>query len=432
MNLEQLLPILPMLSTIIYCLLIIISVSGFKYSKITSWIWICIYLLFLITVNALIFYKLGEEQMENFYILTVFLPTALFLKLLSPKKGISYVAAVFNAYLAFNLTFLIESTFKPFIAENLLWQASIYFICFPLVIIYSKLIYKNLHDIVEELLPKYLFLLLIYGVTLLAEIWFYRYIINSTDTNLLRLNIFSLAILSVYFISIVGFYIFLRQYRKKNIELQEKVVLDEKIVGIVNQYQIRQSKENELKILRHDMKHILINVSQLMTRGEIDEAQQFIKSYTNAIDATSTFKFCKDQIIDTVLEFYMNKCDTNDIKFHVKVNNFEDILDIPSHEIALLISNCLDNAINASLKLENKRSISFSFINNDNRLILQIKNNFDGEVQYSEDNLPTNNEENHGIGTKSIKLFAQKNNLMLDYKITKNTFKITILFPNKK
>ena len=92
------------------------------------------------------------------------------------------------------------------------------------------------------------------------------------------------------------------------------------------------------------------------------------------------------------------------------------------------ISNILDNAVTASLTLNENRHIRFKFINNNGRLILQVKNNFKGKVSIGEDNLPTSKKDSHGLGTKSIEKFVKTHKLTLDYQITKKTFKITILF----
>ena len=57
------------------------------------------------------------------------------------------------------------------------------------------------------------------------------------------------------------------------------------------------------------------------------------------------------------------------------------------------------------------------------------------EIEYDIDNNPTSHEEGHGFGTNSIKWFAKRNKLSLNYKITEDTFIINVLFKeniNKK
>ena len=146
------------------------------------------------------------------------------------------------------------------------------------------------------------------------------------------------------------------------------------------------------------------------------------------IEENSIIQYCKDPIIDTVIGYYHHKCKENSIKFDVKINDIETMLQMPTHEVGVLISNCLDNAINATKKIETNRHIKFYFLNNNGRLVLRVKNTFDGNIIYDSAKMPTNKEKNHGIGSKSIKHFTEKYHLMLDYKISEKEFEITILF----
>ena len=110
------------------------------------------------------------------------------------------------------------------------------------------------------------------------------------------------------------------------------------------------------------------------------------------------------------------------------VQGIDDALNIPPFEVSVLISNCLDNAIKAAAKLKNNRMVDFKFINNDGRVILQCKNNYDGILLIDKDGRPTNLAKGHGLGSDSIELFAKKYNLSIDYDISENIYKITILF----
>ena len=140
--------------------------------------------------------------------------------------------------------------------------------------------------------------------------------------------------------------------------------------------------------------------------------------------------FSTDDVASNVIGTIVGFLFSTMILYIVKIvsSNFEDILNVSIKELIIVISNCLDNAINASLKVPNNRFVSFIFLNNNDRLILQIKNKYNGKIQIDENNLPTNPSEMHGYGTRSIELFAKRNNITLDYNITKTTFEITLLF----
>ena len=256
----------------------------------------------------------------------------------------------------------------------------------------------------------------------------YQYILEITDRMHFRVEIFGFAILSTYIISITGFNVLLNNYNRKVKEITDSAILKRQIDIISDEAKHREEKENHLKILRHDMKHLLIVVSQLIQNNENEKAITMLQEFEKDITDTKLTIFCNEPIINSVLEYYNHQCIQKNIKFYVQVDDFESLIKVPINDFAIVISNCLDNAIKATEKLKDNAFISFKLRNNKDRLVLQIKNKYANKIDLDENNLPTNREEEHGFGTKSIEQFVKANNLTLDYTITKNYFTISILF----
>lgn len=378
--------------------------------------------------NIYFFVNDDSKIYEFWYIITGFLPLVFATIFKSKRKKLSLITAYLNVLLSIYFVFTINNGFSPFVENKHLLRLMIYSIGLTFMSIYLGIIYNRLHDLVENTIPKYLSLLMIYGLIIIIEIAVYRMLLNTTELRVLRLEIFGVAIMSIYFVSLVGFYYFLKKQNIQEIEDKEKMILENHINTILAQYKTKEAKEEELRIIRHDMKHILITVSSLLNQKKYGDAEKFVNAYVSIIGKTAVKQYCKDPIIDTVIGYYHHKCKENNIKFDVKINDIEAMLKMPTHEVGVLISNCLDNAINASKKLETNRQIKFYFLNNNGRLVLRVKNNFDGNIIYDSAKMPTNKEKNHGIGSKSIKRFTEKYHLMLDYKISEKEFEITILF----
>lgn len=378
--------------------------------------------------NTLYFYNEAPGKFELWSFLAVFIPESILIGIKSKKHFFSLVTAFFNVLLSIFFIYTVYNGFAPFVTDKLLLRFIMYVSITPVMYFYLINVYKKLHNWIEEYLNQYMGLLLLFGVTIIVEMIVYRLLLDTTELRVLRLEIFGVAIMSIYYISILGFYIFTQVQAKKNEENNEKLILENQINTILAQYKTREAKEQELKILRHDMKHILITISSLLKQKKYDDALRFISGYVNIIEKTSTKQYCKDPIIDTLLGFYNHQCKENNINFAIKINNIEDVLSIPNHEIGVLISNCLDNAINASIKIKENRSIQFLFWNNNGRLVLRIKNSFNGQIEFDKSNKPTTKKRNHGLGTKSIQTFVNKYNLILDYKVTEKEFEIIILF----
>ena len=93
-----------------------------------------------------------------------------------------------------------------------------------------------------------------------------------------------------------------------------------------------------------------------------------------------------------------------------------------------MLSNCFSNAIKATNKVKDNKYIEFKFINSNDQIVLQMRNTFDGDIELDRNNLPTNEAERHGYGTKSIVGFCRKNKLTFDYDISENLFTLSIIF----
>ena len=388
------------------------------------------YTIFLIALNLFVRYLGVNGQFGLWYFLTIFVPQFIIMfyyKVRDFKTFTSAFVSTLNAFLCFYIMFSIKEAFLPFIDHKLLLTFGAYSVLTPLLFLYMLFIYTKLHQIVERYMPEKLWLLLLYTVSIISEIILYARLLNLTANKVLRFNIFSVAILSVYFISIFGFYIFLKAYRDKNLQLISNTATKKQIKMILDQVDISRQNQEKMRILKHDMKHVLNNVNTLIIEEKYDEAQKLISSYNETIDSTSSTIYCENPIINALLCYFEEKCRINNIPFNVSINNFESALNIPFEDLSLIISNILDNAYNASIICE-KPFINFKFVNNQGRLILQVSNRFLGLIDTDSNGTPTTTTKNHGTGSKSIAYYAKKNNLMIDYSFKNNIFKITILF----
>ena len=390
-------------------------------------------LLAILFLNIIIFMNINitDEEVNGilyfWFPFLFYVPEGLVMLFLGKKKYLAFITAGVNLFLAYYLVSLGGKLIQEKYGNGLFLYL-FFLLAFPFTILFIKVFYVKLQDRLEEMIPKYLGILTLYASLMILEIFAYSELIRSMSNNSLRLEIFGLAITSVYVTSIVIIYFILNRYHQTFTENSNLILMKGQVQSIQDQYKMREMKDEEVKILRHDMKHILITVSSLITNEKYDEAIDFINNYVNTIDATKGKIYCNDSIINSILDYYHSKAETDDVVLNIKINNIEDALTVPPYETAVLISNCLDNAIKAANKLKNNRIVDFTFWNNDGRLILQCKNNYDGIILIDKDGRPTNLAKGHGLGSDSIELFAQKYNLNINYEITENVYKINIIF----
>lgn len=419
--------ILPSMFLIVISMVYMLLATGIKFKKLTTSLLVAPFLVILIILNVWLFAPLGLENYDTWSILTVFIPQFVVAMALGKRKGVSKVTAIINSYVSFYIIILLRNVIQYY-SNDVILEYIMYGIFIPAVFIFIKFFYSNVQDRVESLVPKFSLMFAIYSIFIYFEFYMYRYLIKGVSAHILRLDIFGVAIISVYIVSIVFMDLLVRQYHKSFEKAKEKEQVDMQMGVVLNQFKIRDEKDKQLRILRHDMKHILVIASTLIKDKKYDDAVGFINQQIQTIDSTKVIQYCKDTIINAVICYYREVCEQNKIKLIIKINNVEDVLKIKTSEVGVLLSNCFENAINASKKLSSNRVIIFKFINKKGHLAMQMKNYHNGDIQYDSKNRPTNPKENHGVGTKSIRSFVEKHNLFLDYEIDDTTFTISIIF----
>ena len=424
---ENILDLLPSLILIIVCLNCLLMATGLKYSLKKTLCIVIPFLIVLIAINGILFYPKGNIVFDDWSIICVFIPEFILAILIGKRKGISSIVAIINAYVAFYILILLKNVLSTYFSNNSILYL-LYILFIPLLIMYLKKFYSNFHDKIEKYMPGFLMLVGGFSLFVLAEFYVYRMLISSTNLHVLRLEIFGVAVISIYLVSIFIFNTVLNHFIEINEKANEKELIQKQLESIQEQYKIRDEKENELRVLRHDLKHVLTTVASLISQNKINEAMQIINEQVETVENNRITKYCKDPVINSVICYYKELCLENKINLKIKIHNIDGALYIKGSDIGILLSNLFDNAINATKKLKNNRRIEVKFVNTDGRLVLQFKNNYDGEIEFDKNDMPTSFKEGHGIGTVSIASFVKKYNLNLDYEINNNVFIVSILF----
>jgi sensor histidine kinase regulating citrate/malate metabolism len=141
-----------------------------------------------------------------------------------------------------------------------------------------------------------------------------------------------------------------------------------------------------------------------------------------------------NSVLDTLLTGKSMQCNKHGITMTVVADgtllDFMDAMDICS-----IFGNALDNAIEASLKISDKkkRLIHLSVSQFKSFVMICIENYFEDKLIALNDGYATTkkNAKDHGYGIKSINYTTDHYNGVVDIKVKDNWFKIKILIPIK-
>lgn len=418
-----------LLKTIIassYCIIAFLILTDFKYSIKKTLLILIPSTVILCALNFVFYRFVHFTILENFFLISFYIPECIVISFISKRNFLYELNCFLTIYLSFHLNVVCILLLDLLGVNQPIWQILVYLIILTISLFYLKLFAKRLMTFIDDKLPKMNWYYLAYTSFVLLELFLYGIAVYVAGVKRMRDYVISLGIIGLYFFSLICIYQVLKSFNKVQTELSIIKINNKHINAFKEETKIQEEHEKQLRILRHDLKHMIISVSELIRQGKTTEVLEILDSYYGKIEKTKSVRFCVDPLINTILGYYYYKCLNNNIKVDIKANHIENNLNIPSDELIILISNIFDNAINATLKLKEDRYINFIFINNNNKFVLQEENNFNGEISFDEKHLPTNFEMNHGYGTKSINTLAKHYNLNVDYDVTDKRFKIIV------
>lgn len=200
-----------------------------------------------------------------------------------------------------------------------------------------------------------------------------------------------------------------------------------------NYYEELEQNQTEIRKLRHDMNNHLSVIHSLFYSGSKDEAERYMKD----IEAQLTIKsriFCKNSIVNAVLNSKYNLALGQDIDcfFHI---DLDKLIGIDAISLCCLFSNTLDNAIEASAKIENpdERHISVKArVTENGYFTYEITNAKKNTITSLHGQLQSDKEDSasHGLGLSNVREMVEKYNGTLDISYTEDSFTVTVLIRN--
>lgn len=224
------------------------------------------------------------------------------------------------------------------------------------------------------------------------------------------------------------FYIFERYARKTNTQFE--LQLEQEQLKLQSQY-LEEKIEKQILSAKemHDLKNQLFAIKQLLINNTSDGISK-IDEICQVVEGMQCIVYTSNKSIDSLINSKKKEIDLNNISFKCDcyISGFDEINDL---DLCVLLGNLLDNAIEACLKLESRRSIKLSFKQFDNYLNIIIRNTY---INDNNEKLYTTkvNKLIHGFGLKSVKSIVEK--YEGNYQIIKadGFFTTSILLKNTK
>ena len=164
----------------------------------------------------------------------------------------------------------------------------------------------------------------------------------------------------------------------------------------------------EARQARHDMRHHFLQLSALAEQGDIEKIRTYLAGATSKIP-NLTVPFCENQAADSVVGYYCALAGRAQIPFSAQID-LPARIPVDEIDMCLVLSNLLENALEASLRMESGRYIRVEVSCHFTHLLLiQVENAFAGTLQETNGIFRSSKRPDDGIGIQSVRRIAEKN-----------------------
>ena len=196
------------------------------------------------------------------------------------------------------------------------------------------------------------------------------------------------------------------------------------------QSELIQRHYKELRKFRHDMKNRMIVIQEMSDNGGNKAVSEYTRKLADRLEQIKTYSMTGNIAIDSVIDYKMTQAYENNISVETDIA-IPEKLEADEDDMAVVLGNALDNAIEAVLKVrnENEHYIKIKMEYEQEVLFIYIKNSFDSVVKDNGTKLLTRKKDKkmHGIGLQSINDIVGKYRGEVELRYSGNEFLIQIV-----
>ncbi|MBR6807490.1 MAG: GHKL domain-containing protein [Clostridia bacterium] len=186
---------------------------------------------------------------------------------------------------------------------------------------------------------------------------------------------------------------------------------------------------NELRGVRHDLKNHLLILKKYSAEKDFEGIEKYITSFEESLNRDDFPSLSGNAMLDYIIASKMNS--VKDVTCLVS-GVFVDSIAIDDIDLAVLVGNIIDNAVDATSKLQRNEKlieVNLSVFNGYQNFI--VKNDIESSVIEKNRDLATTKKDKsaHGFGLRSVRSITEKYNGIFEYYEKDGKFCVQVALP---
>ncbi len=353
-----------------------------------------------ITIQGVLFFTFGVTFVQKAYPFITHLPLAVSFVMVYKQTFFNSLLSISVTYFCCHIVRWIELT----VTMLNLPASCVELLASALLILLAILLIRYLAKPLSELLESSKRDLIIFSIVPFSYYIYYYATAIYTDllfqSNILTVEFFPFIVCLAYLLFCT---LYFREY-KNRIDADHQIQLA-KIQ--LTQYEAMQSRIEETRRARHDLKQHLRLIQAYIDQGQEDALKDYIRTYGQTLPEDTGSHFCKNGVIYTVVRFYAMKAAEADIQFESNLTIPSDIT-ISEPDLCVLLGNLLENALEECFRHNPSdcRIIINGQLRGSRTLILTVDNSPAHEPEMVNGIPVSAKDTGGGIGTTSIRSIA--------------------------
>lgn len=209
--------------------------------------------------------------------------------------------------------------------------------------------------------------------------------------------------------NIVMFYL-VNDILKREMKLRESQLYELEVKNQTSMYRAISENFTKQRKKTHEYKNQILCIESLIRKQAYNELVEYVSGLSGHLSKELDYISTGHVIVDAILNAKYHEMLEQNILFVFKINDLSGI-NISDEDTVIILSNLLNNAIEACEKCQDKKIVKLKFIQEEDSIIISVKNtcnNGSENHRNKRGTSKTENAEEHGFGITNIKEAVQR------------------------
>lgn len=169
-------------------------------------------------------------------------------------------------------------------------------------------------------------------------------------------------------------------------------------------YDALRGQMDEIREIKHDIRHFIGVISRLAQEGRFDELTAFLREYDQKAEVDKLPFFCENVVANSIIGYYYLRAKEYGIAFE-SMSNIHRHIAMSDSDLCIILGNALENAIDACKQMDNTKVmfVSVEAANIKGQLLIKVRNSYNGYLELRGGRyVSSKNGKFHGLGIHNI------------------------------